>query len=101
MDGMSWSDSAERQYALHIIVSGRVQGVGFRAWAAREAARFGITGLVRNLPDGTVEIFAEGDPGHLDHFCGQLNSGNGLSITTSITKKRVQPQGYTRFSITY
>lgn len=98
---MSWSDSADRDYALHIIVSGRVQGVGFRAWAAREAARLGITGFVRNLPDGTVEIVAEGDPGGLDRFCGQLEAGNGLSITTSITKKRAQPQGYTRFSITY
>lgn len=99
---MSWSDySADKHGALHIIVSGRVQGIGFRAWAAREAARLGITGLVRNLPDGTVEIFAEGDPGHLDHFCGQLYIGNGLSITTSITKKRAQPQGCTRFSITY
>lgn len=100
MDGMSWSDSAYRDYALHIIVSGRVQGVGFRAWTVREAARLRVTGIVRNLSDGTVEIVAEGSPDALERFCTRLEAGNGLSITTSLTKKRVQPQGYTRFSIT-
>jgi len=47
--------------AKHIIFSGRVQGVGFRFTAQRIAERYGLTGFVRNLPNGTVEMFAQGD----------------------------------------
>ena len=46
--------------AVKIIVSGRVQGVGFRYYIAREAERLGIKGYVRNLWNGDVEIYAEG-----------------------------------------
>ncbi len=46
---------------IHIIVRGRVQGVFFRASAQREARRLGLTGWVKNRPDGSVEIVAEGD----------------------------------------
>lgn len=98
---MSWSDSTDRHNALHIIVSGRVQGVGFRAWASREAIRLGITGFVRNCSDGSVEVLAEGAPDTLERFCTLLEAGNGLSRTEQIHKKRAQPHGYTRFSITY
>ena len=46
---------------LHAIVSGRVQGVFYRASLAREAQRLGLTGFVKNLPDGRVEYLAMGD----------------------------------------
>jgi acylphosphatase len=46
---------------VHAIVSGRVQGVSFRVATCREARRLGVAGWVRNLPDGTVELEAEGD----------------------------------------
>lgn len=49
------------QKRVHLIVKGRVTGVFFRAAAQREAKRLGITGLVRNRADGSVEIVAEGD----------------------------------------
>lgn len=101
MGGMSWSDSSDTGTALHIIVSGRVQGVGFRAWTAHEADRLGITGLVHNLPDGSVEIVAEGAQELLERFCKRLEAGNGYSRTDQLQKKRVSLQGFTRFSITY
>lgn len=101
MDGMSWSDQGDTPFSLHIQVSGRVQGVGFRAWTAHEATRLGITGFVRNCSDGSVEIRAEGSPYTLESFCTLLEAGNGLSRTEQIYKKQVQPHGYTRFSITY
>lgn len=45
----------------HLLVSGRVQGVAYRAATVRIAVPLGLTGWVRNLPDGRVEILAEGD----------------------------------------
>lgn len=45
---------------VHLIVQGTVQGVGFRYHTQREATQLGLTGYVKNLPDGTVEIVAEG-----------------------------------------
>ncbi len=44
----------------HFLVEGRVQGVGFRHWTARTALSLGLTGWVRNLPDGSVEVQAQG-----------------------------------------
>ena len=53
---------------MHIFYSGRVQGVGFRYTVKRVAAGFELTGMVRNLPDGRVELIAEGDMAELKAF---------------------------------
>jgi acylphosphatase len=50
-------------------VSGRVQGVGFRAAAWNEARRLGLAGWIRNLPDGRVEALAQGEAAALDAYC--------------------------------
>jgi acylphosphatase len=60
---------------LRVIVTGYVQGVGYRYWAAREARFFGITGWVRNLPDGSVEVVAEGPKPALLELLGTLRRG--------------------------
>ena len=53
---------------MHIFYSGRVQGVGFRYTAKRTAAGFEVIGIVRNLPDGRVELVAEGGEEELKAF---------------------------------
>ncbi|MCM8758637.1 MAG: acylphosphatase [Candidatus Omnitrophica bacterium] len=58
----------------HIYVSGRVQGVGFRWYATSIAREFGVNGWVRNIPDGRVEIVAEGEPGNLQSFVDKMKS---------------------------
>lgn len=57
------------------LVSGRVQGVGFRYFVAREAEALGVAGWVRNLPDGQVEVLAEGTEPQLSTLEGRLWEG--------------------------
>ena len=57
---------------LHAFFSGRVQGVGFRYTAERIAEDFPITGFVRNLPDGRVELLVEGDEVDLEGFIQKI-----------------------------
>jgi acylphosphatase len=56
----------------HVYYSGRVQGVGFRYSAQQVAENFEIAGFVRNLPDGRVEVLAEGTPQEVDSFLSAL-----------------------------
>jgi acylphosphatase len=67
---------------MHVIVRGRVQGVGFR-WFVREAARgLGVAGWVRNSPDGAVEVAAESDDAALASLRATLAQGPpGASVT--------------------
>lgn len=54
---------------LEVNVRGRVQGVAFRWYTRQRALSLGLTGWVRNRPDGSVQILAEGEPGDLETFC--------------------------------
>ena len=58
-----------------ILVSGRVQGVCFRAFTEEAARRLGLTGFCRNLLDGRVEAYAEGDRAVIEAFIEQLRAG--------------------------
>jgi acylphosphatase len=60
---------------VHLFVRGRVQGVFFRASTQREAKRLGLTGWVKNRPDGSVEILAEGEEDGLKELIGWANRG--------------------------
>lgn len=66
------------------VVFGRVQGVGFRVFARQAALRHGITGWVKNLPNGRVEIFAEGEELALTEFLTDLYRGPVLSHVKDI-----------------
>ena len=61
--------------ARRYLISGRVQGVGFRVFAWTTAGREGLHGWVRNLPDGRVEIAAEGEADALERFDRHVRSG--------------------------
>jgi acylphosphatase len=75
---------AEENKAVHVIISGMVQGVGFRWFVERIAKNLKLSGLVRNLPDGTVETLAEGDGGALNAFVDQLWIGPVNSRVTDV-----------------
>jgi len=61
--------------AYRIFLSGLVQGVGFRSWTKRLAESYGLDGWVRNLPDGRVELFAQGENDVLQDFIWKLWEG--------------------------
>ncbi|MET0269568.1 MAG: acylphosphatase [Sphingomonas sp.] len=61
--------------ARRLIVRGRVQGVGYRWWTVETARAAGLAGWVRNRPDGTVEIHAEGKAAALDTFADACGGG--------------------------
>jgi acylphosphatase len=61
--------------AKRFLVFGRVQGVGFRYFVVRQAEALGLSGWVRNLPDGNVEALAAGEEGAIEAFEGRLWSG--------------------------
>jgi acylphosphatase len=60
---------------IHVFVSGRVQGVAYRFFAERRAAEIQVTGWVRNLRDGRIEIVAEGQKVDLERFLEFLRQG--------------------------
>jgi len=77
---------------IHIWVKGVVQGVGFRFFTVREARGLGISGWVRNTPDGSVEIAAEGEEWQLKEFTGSVKVGPSHSSVTGIEVKEEEYQ---------
>lgn len=65
----------EQRTARRYVISGRVQGVGYRAFAAQAAVRLSVAGWARNLADGRVEVHAGGTERQLDDFEGWLRRG--------------------------
>jgi len=74
---------------LHCLISGKVQGVGFRAWTKRIADQMGICGWVRNLKDGRVEALAQGEEEKLEEFKGKLAQGPAISKVEDIECKYI------------
>jgi acylphosphatase len=70
--------------ARKFVVSGRVQGVGYRFFAERWASQLGICGYVKNLWDGNVEVYAIGDPIAIEEFRRQLVEGPRSAHVTNI-----------------
>lgn len=86
-------------YKIH--VTGRVQGVGFRWSAVREARNKGINGFVKNLSDGSVYLEAEGLREKLDDYVDWCKKGPGYSSVESVTVVASPPANYTEFRIEY
>jgi acylphosphatase len=72
--------------AKRFYVSGTVQGVGFRFFAERVAARLGLAGYVKNLFDGRVEIYAIGNAAQLDALKDELRRGPRMATVTELTE---------------
>lgn len=84
--------------AARLLISGRVQGVGYRYWAVGEARRLGLDGWVRNLADGRVEILALGDQAKLDQLEESCRQGPGSARVTAVARSLGTDDGSRGFS---
>lgn len=86
--------------ARKFLISGQVQGVGFRYFAQRSSATHQVRGYVKNLKDGRVEILAEGNPMAVEAFRHDLAAGPTYSRVGEIEELVVEPSGlYSSFRI--
>jgi acylphosphatase len=78
---------------VRVFAGGRVQGVAYRFFAEKYASRLGVTGWVRNLPDGRVEVLAEGTASQIETFLERLRDGPGLAHVDSFDARREPASG--------
>lgn len=77
--------------AKRLIIAGRVQGVGFRDWMARQAEALGLDGWVRNRADGAVEALIAGDTDAVEELARLCRRGPRLAEVASITEELAEP----------
>ena len=85
--------------ARRYFVRGRVQGVGYRYFAERSARETGVTGYVRNLDDGRVEVYAVGTPEQLSALSGYLWKGPRFADVRGVEEQEAAVQQYGSFQI--
>ncbi|HVS01174.1 MAG TPA: acylphosphatase [Thermoanaerobaculia bacterium] len=77
------------QQAKRFLLSGRVQGVGFRYWARQSARALGVRGWIRNLPDGSVEVQAAAAPEVLERFKEELRCGPAGAMVDAVDEQEL------------
>jgi len=82
---------SEQKAARRFVIRGRVQGVGYRAFAIRCAKEIGVAGWVKNLADGSVEAKAVGSIEQLDDFEGRLRQGPTWSDVRAVDVTEIGP----------
>jgi acylphosphatase len=85
--------------ARHVRVTGRVQGVFFRAWTREQAQALGVSGWVRNCPDGRVEAHVEGEAAAVDQMVERLRSGPSAAQVEDLRTWDVQPCDFDSFDV--
>jgi len=87
---------------LHCWISGRVQGVWFRASTRDEGAQLGLTGWARNLPDGRVEVIAQGERDRLESLLAWLHQGSpGARVDTVEHRWEAMGESLVEFGVRY
>ena len=82
---------------MRALVSGRVQGVGFRWWTRARALELGLVGHAKNLDDGRVEVDAEGPRAAVDALVAALRSGDTPGRVDDVVTSSLEPVGRSGF----
>jgi len=85
----------------HIFISGRVQGVGFRAFTRKEASSRGITGWVKNLADGRVEIKIKGEREDIKNMIKRIKEGPSFARVDDIEISNEEIENFDRFEVRF
>ena len=85
--------------ARHVTVTGRVQGVFFRAWTREQAEALGVAGWVRNAPDGHVEAHIEGDDAAVEQMIERMRGGPPSARVEDLRTWDVEPCGFDGFEV--
>lgn len=87
---------------ISVVVKGRVQGVFFRAYTQEAAQKAGVTGYVKNLPDGSVQADFQGQPHQVESMVDWCKKGSPMSSVTDVVSTRHKDLAeYADFKITY
>ena len=92
---------AAEKVQKHIYLSGRVQGVGFRAFTQRQASVLDIKGWVKNLTDGRVEVVIQGDKNKVKQMIEKLKTGPSYARVDNIEIKDQELENFNSFDITF
>ena len=92
-------DSDDQVQACRFLISGRVQGVGFRAATRRQAQGLALNGHAINLPDGRVEVVAEGRRGDLATLAAWLRQGPPFSQVSDVQREDLDVKGRSGFGV--
>ena len=84
--------------AKRLVIAGRVHGVGYRAWMVEKARALGLSGWVRNRPDGTVEALLAGDIAAVEELSRLCRRGPRLAEVSSIEEELAEPPEEPGFS---
>lgn len=85
--------------AVRVLVSGRVQGVAFRHFTRRTAERLGVRGWVRNLDDGRVEVWIEGESRAVEELVQWLHHGPPAAQVAHVDVENVEARGHAGFAV--
>ena len=86
---------------IHLLVSGRVQGVFFRANVRDRALQLGLKGYAKNLQNGNVKVVAQGNEEKLKELIEFIQKGPGIAKVTDLKIKHKEPENFTTFEIIY
>ena len=85
--------------AYRFVVSGRVQGVGYRYFVLRAAGTLGVSGFARNQPDGSVEVVAEGGAEALADFEARLREGPAFAEVEGVAREAIAERAASGFHV--
>ena len=89
-------------YRVHLIISGDVQGVGYRMWTKNQTHELDLTGWVKNREDAAVEIVAEGGRGELEEFTKRCQHGPDVAMVEQVDVKWEEASGeFMTFEVEY
>ena len=89
----------DRKLAKRWLVTGRVQGVGFRYFVQYQANALGLTGWARNLDDGRVEVYAVGTPDRLSQLAAALHTGPRMADVRSVQETEAVVKSLSGFAV--